>query len=103
MAAKVARGPRATPAVPKVRWPQVRGFRARRHFLEDPAPAGALLEAVARISGLHAQLLSSAELSARIAVSIEPFATFPAWVRRAVGEESERLARFFRLPVEGVR
>ena len=66
MAAKVARGPRATPAVPKVRRPQVRGFRARRHFLEDPA-------------------------------------TFPAWVRRAVREESERLARFFRPPLEGVR
>jgi hypothetical protein len=72
MAAKVARGPRATPSVTKV---------------------GGRMGGVWRLE----------RKSKGIAVSIEPFGTFPDWGRRAVSEESERLARFFRLPLEGVR
>ncbi|MFL5390859.1 MAG: winged helix DNA-binding domain-containing protein [Myxococcales bacterium] len=63
MAAKVARALRSK-AEARMTWAQVRAFRARRHFLDARAPAGSLLRVVARLSGLHAQLLSSAELSA---------------------------------------
>ena len=30
----------------------------------------------------------------RVEVAIEPFVTLPVWVRRAAGEEAERLAAF---------
>src|SRR3954469_22949031 len=63
MAAKLARALRSK-AEARMTWAQVRAFRARRHFLDARAPAGSLLPVVARLSGLHAQLLSSAELSA---------------------------------------
>jgi hypothetical protein len=45
-------------------WPQVLAFRLRRHFLEERAARGDLLAVVSRTCGLHAQVLSSAELAA---------------------------------------
>ena len=47
----------------KLAWEQVRAFRARRHALDERAPRTALLRVAGRICGLHAQVLSSAELS----------------------------------------
>src|SRR5438105_15322184 len=47
----------------KVSWEQVGAFRARRHSLDRRAPRAALLRVAGRICGLHAQVLSSAELS----------------------------------------
>jgi winged helix DNA-binding protein len=38
-------------------------WRTARHQLAERAPAGAMLEVAARISGLHAQVMSSAELT----------------------------------------
>ena len=48
-------------------------WRLRRHHLHEPAPAAAMLEVAAAICGLHAQLMSSAELTlwARVA-GLEP-------------------------------
>jgi hypothetical protein len=37
------------------------------------------------------------------APTVEPFGLFPAGARRAAAEESERLARFFSLPLASVR
>ncbi len=45
-------------------WPQVLAFRARRHFLEERAAPDDLLAVVSRTCGLHAQVMSSAELAA---------------------------------------
>ena len=44
-------------------WRQVIGFRMKRHQLDERAPAGEMLEIAGRLCGLHAQLMSSAELS----------------------------------------
>jgi hypothetical protein len=47
-----------------VTWPQVLAFRLQRHFLEERAAPGNLLAVVSRTCGLHAQVMSSAELAA---------------------------------------
>lgn len=57
-------GTRRPATLPRVTWPRVIAFRARRHRLHERAPTGALLDVVSELCGLHAQLLSSAELSA---------------------------------------
>jgi hypothetical protein len=44
-------------------WPNVLAWRVRRQGLAERAPADGALAVVARIGGLHAQLLSSAELT----------------------------------------
>ena len=44
-------------------WEQVMAWRLRRHQLHERVPAGDALRVVARIAGLHAQVLSSAELT----------------------------------------
>jgi hypothetical protein len=64
-------------------WAQVMAWRLRRHQLDERAPAEAMLEVTARIAGLHAQIMSSAELTlwARLD-GIEPDA-----VRRALWED----------------
>jgi hypothetical protein len=47
----------------KLIWPQVLAFWLQRHFLEERAAPGDLLAVVSRICGLHAQVMSSAELA----------------------------------------
>jgi hypothetical protein len=44
-------------------WDQVLGWRLRRHHLDQRAPGANALEVVAEIAGLHAQIMSSAELT----------------------------------------
>ncbi|HEY0738675.1 MAG TPA: winged helix DNA-binding domain-containing protein [Herpetosiphonaceae bacterium] len=44
-------------------WQQVMAWRLQRHQLDKRAPKGKLIEVVSGICGLHAQLMSSAELS----------------------------------------
>jgi Winged helix DNA-binding domain len=73
--------PAATAA--KLAWDQVAAWRAARHHLEGRAPATAMLEVVAGIAGLHAQVLSSAELT--LWARVEGLA--PDAVRRALWEE----------------
>jgi hypothetical protein len=48
----------------KVSWQQVAAWRVRRHYLDRRAPAGRLLAVASRLCGLHAQVLSCAELTA---------------------------------------
>jgi hypothetical protein len=45
-------------------WPRAAAWRVRRHYLDRRAPAGSLLGVAGRLCGLHAQVLSSAELTA---------------------------------------
>lgn len=45
-------------------WPQVLAFWLQRHFLEERAARSNLLAVVSRTCGLHAQVMSSAELAA---------------------------------------
>ena len=45
-------------------WAQLGAWRMTRHHLADRAPRAALLDVVSDICGLHAQLMSSAELTA---------------------------------------
>jgi uncharacterized protein YcaQ len=44
-------------------WPQALAWRMRRHHLIERAPRQQMLEVVSRIGGLHAQVMSSAELT----------------------------------------
>jgi hypothetical protein len=48
----------------KVTWARAAAWRAGRHHLDRRAPAGSLIEVASRLCGLHAQVLSSAELTA---------------------------------------
>jgi Winged helix DNA-binding domain len=49
--------------VERFSWAQVMAWRLRRHQLDERAPATAMLDVTARIAGLHAQVMSSAELT----------------------------------------
>ncbi len=52
------------PAVDNLTWSQVMAWRVARHHLDARAPRNDLLHVVATIGGLHAQVMSSAELTA---------------------------------------
>jgi Winged helix DNA-binding domain len=67
----------------QLRWAQVMAWRAARHHLDERAPATAMLDIAAGICGLHAQVMSSAELT--LAARVEGVA--PDDVRRALWEE----------------
>jgi Winged helix DNA-binding domain len=75
----------ATPGAPaaKLGWGQVAAWRTARHHLKERAPAKAMLEVVADIAGLHAQVMSSAELT--LAARVEGLK--PDAVRRALWED----------------
>src|SRR3954469_16999149 len=62
---------------------QVTAWRLRRHHLAERAPAAAMLDVVTALAGLHAQVMSSAELTlwARLD-GLDPGA-----VRRALWED----------------
>jgi uncharacterized protein YcaQ len=64
-------------------WAQVAAWRVARHHLDSRAPAGAMLEVAAGIAGVHAQVLSSAELT--LWARVEGLA--PDAVRRALWSE----------------
>jgi uncharacterized protein YcaQ len=64
-------------------WPQIAAWRAARHHLNERSPATAMLEVVADIAGLHAQVMSSAELT--LAARVDGLR--PDDVRRALWEE----------------
>ena len=64
-------------------WPQALKWRMRRHHLIDRAAPNQMLDVTARIGGLHAQVMSSAELTLHARVEgLEPEA-----VARALWEE----------------
>jgi hypothetical protein len=72
----------AAPAA-RLSWAQVMAWRAARHHLDERVPAKAALEVAGRLAGLHAQVLSSAELTLWARVEgLEPDA-----VRRALWED----------------
>src|SRR5271166_1911008 len=48
----------------KLTWPQAAAWRMHRQHLDRRAPSGSLLAVTSRLCGLHAQLMSSAELTA---------------------------------------
>ena len=47
----------------KLTWPRVAAWRIRRQHLDRRAPAGSTLAVASRLCGLHAQVMSSAELT----------------------------------------
>ncbi len=47
----------------KLTWAQAAAWRVRRHHLDRRAPAGSMLAIAHRLCGLHAQVMSSAELT----------------------------------------
>ena len=47
----------------KLSWAQAAAWRVRRHHLDRRAPAGSMLAVASRLCGLHAQVMSSAELT----------------------------------------
>jgi hypothetical protein len=55
---------RGTRPTLKLTWRQAAAWRIRRHYLDQRAPAGRMLAVASRLCGLHAQLLSAAELTA---------------------------------------
>ena len=66
-----------------LRWAQVMAWRSARHHLDERVPAKAMLDVVADIAGLHAQVMSSAELT--LAARVDGVA--PNDVRHALWEE----------------
>ena len=67
----------------RLTWRQVLAWRTQRHYLHCRASGEKMLDVIARIGGLHAQLLSSAELSLWARVEgLDPQA-----VQRALWEE----------------
>ncbi len=67
-------------------WDDVAAWRARRHRLHERAPAEAMLDVVDELCGVHAQVMSSAELTlwARVA-DLEPDAVATAlWQDRTL-------------------
>jgi hypothetical protein len=70
-------------SAPKLGWAQVMAWRAARHHLDERVPAKAMLDVAARIAGVHAQVMSSAELT--LAARVEDLR--PDDVRRALWEE----------------
>ena len=69
--------------MPKITWSRVAGWRVRRQYLQRRAPASDILAVTRRLCGLHAQVLSSAELT--LWARIEGLR--PGVVRRALWEE----------------
>src|SRR5439155_13033070 len=47
----------------KLTWPRVAAWRVRQQHLDRRAPAGSMLAVAGRLCGLHAQVMSSAELT----------------------------------------
>jgi Winged helix DNA-binding domain len=69
--------------VARLGWDQVIAWRAARHHLDERVPATAMLEVVSDLCGLHAQVMSSAELTLWARVEgLEPGA-----VQRALWDE----------------
>ena len=64
-------------------WAQVMAWRVARHHLDERVPAKAMLDVVAELAGVHAQVMSSAELT--LAARVEGIE--PDDVRRALWEE----------------
>src|SRR5215472_7786817 len=52
----------------KLTWPQAAAWRASRYHLDRRAPAGRMLAVASRLCGLHAQVMSSAELTVWVRV-----------------------------------
>ena len=50
-------------------WDQVRARRLARHYLRRPAPRDQVVDVVRAVCGIHAQVMSSAELSLGLRVS----------------------------------
>src|ERR1700738_1849254 len=48
----------------KLTWPQAARWRVRQHYLDRRAAPGSMLAVASRLCGLHAQVMSSAELTA---------------------------------------
>ncbi len=72
-----------TTAVASLAWPEVLAWRIRRQHLDRRVPRGEALEVVREICGLHAQVMSSAELTLWARVEdLEPDA-----VQKALWEE----------------
>src|ERR1044071_9891680 len=47
----------------KISWAQAAAWRMRQQYLDRRAPAGSMLAVASRLRGLHAQLMSPAELA----------------------------------------
>jgi uncharacterized protein YcaQ len=47
----------------KLTWPMAAAWRTKRHHLDQRAPSGSMLAVASRLCGLHAQVMSSAELT----------------------------------------
>jgi DNA glycosylase AlkZ-like len=72
--------------VARLGWDQVIAWRAARHHLDERVPATAMLEVVSGLCGLHAQVMSSAELTLWARVEgLEPGAVQRAlWSERSL-------------------
>jgi hypothetical protein len=87
----------AAPAA-TLRWDQVGAWRAARHHLDGRVRAAAMLDVAGRIAGVHAQVMSSAELTLWARVEVEGAAAYalaadlPGWPGPA-GAEARAGAR----------
>lgn len=70
----------------RLTWDEVWGRRLARHFLAEPAPAGAIVEVAGALCGVHAQLMASAEvgLGLRVAGATRADLRAELWERRGL-------------------
>ena len=54
---------RRTEPILRLTWPKAAAWRMGRHHFDKRAPAGRMLAVASRLCGLHAQVMSSAELT----------------------------------------
>jgi hypothetical protein len=71
---------------PQLSWSDVIAIRARRHRLHERAPREAMLDIVSELVGVHAQVMSSAELTlwARVADLEPPAVATALWEERSL-------------------
>jgi len=88
--------------VRKLTWQVAAAWRAGRHHLDRRAPAGSMIAVVRRICGLHAQVMSSAELSvwARVEALDRQAVSHALWQERTLVKTWAMRGTLHLLPVE---
>lgn len=83
-------------------WEQVAAWRARRHHLDARVPHERMLEVVSRLCGVHAQVMSSAELTlwARVAGLVPDDVQRALWEKRTLVKQWAMRGTLHLLPAD---
>jgi len=89
----------------KLTWQQAAAWRVRRQYLDQRAPARSMLAVASRLCGLHAQVLSSAELTlwARVDELKRPTVQRALWEERRLVKTWAMRGTLHLLPADELR